>query len=290
MNEHHISLDQLPPLYLMLIKSGVARKSGFAEFAGIPPLRLDARIPVATSARINAYKKFIDWPGPELIPLPFFYLIAQPAQLALMCSPAFPFRIPGLVHLANRLHVVQMPKRSSDWRVHVSVGKQRISRKGGRFLLLTEVIQGDDLLCHVESTYFSPAGAETSFGKNIPKGEARMNAFSNSAEFVCAADLGRRYARLSGDYNPIHLSPFLAKLYGFNRPIAPGMCSAALSLSTITRHVARVPVALEVKFRRPLFLPSQAKINFETDRKESRFVVHSPDFPEPHILGQVTFE
>src|SRR6266487_1403229 len=41
------------------------------------------------------------------------------------------------------------------------------------------------------------------------------------------ADLGRRYAAVSGDRNPIHLYRLTAWLFGFRRPIAHGMWAAA---------------------------------------------------------------
>jgi acyl dehydratase len=40
-------------------------------------------------------------------------------------------------------------------------------------------------------------------------------------------NLGRQYAALSGDYNPVHLWPWSAKLFGFKKPIANGMYSIA---------------------------------------------------------------
>src|SRR5699024_626001 len=38
-----------------------------------------------------------------------------------------------------------------------------------------------------------------------------------------AADIGRRYAFVAGDFNPIHLSAYTARLFGFDHAIATGM-------------------------------------------------------------------
>ena len=67
-------------------------------------------------------------------------------------------------------------------------------------------------------------------------------------------DLGRRYAAVSGDGNPIHLYPLTAQALGFKRQIAHGMwtkarCVAALETGCPTRSPSRVA------FKKPVFLP-----------------------------------
>ena len=67
-------------------------------------------------------------------------------------------------------------------------------------------------------------------------------------------DAGRRYAKVSGDVNPIHLSGLTAKAFGFKRAIAHGMWVKARVLGALA---GRLPDALsvDVGFRKPLFLP-----------------------------------
>ena len=50
-----------------------------------------------------------------------------------------------------------------------------------------------------------------------------------------APDLGRRYAAVSGDFNPIHLSPATSRLFGFRRPIIHGMWTHARALAGLGR-------------------------------------------------------
>ncbi|HEU0076960.1 MAG TPA: MaoC/PaaZ C-terminal domain-containing protein, partial [Longimicrobiaceae bacterium] len=58
---------------------------------------------------------------------------------------------------------------------------------------------------------------------------------------------GRRYARASGDYNPIHLWGWTARPFGFRRPILHGFCTAALR-------------RLGIAFRAPLLLPARVRL------------------------------
>ena len=47
------------------------------------------------------------------------------------------------------------------------------------------------------------------------------------------ANLGRSYGGISKDYNPIHLYPWTAKLFGFRRQIAHGMCLLGMSAAAL---------------------------------------------------------
>ena len=67
-------------------------------------------------------------------------------------------------------------------------------------------------------------------------------------------DLGRRYAAVSGDHNPIHLYGLTAKAFGFPRQIAHGMWSKARCLAALD---GRLPdaVTVEVAFK-PILSPA----------------------------------
>ena len=59
------------------------------------------------------------------------------------------------------------------------------------------------------------------------------------ARWQLAGDIGRRYAAVCGDLNPIHLYPLSAKAFGFPRAIAHGMWSLARCVSSCPGGVRR---------------------------------------------------
>ena len=71
---------------------------------------------------------------------------------------------------------------------------------------------------------------------------------------ACPADLGRRYAAVSGDHNPIHLYPLTAKALGFPRQIAHGMWSKARCIAALENRLPD-PVRVDVAFKKPIILP-----------------------------------
>ena len=62
---------------------------------------------------------------------------------------------------------------------------------------------------------------------------ARAPAPAGGIAWRLPGDLGRRYAAVSGDHNPIHLYPLTAKAFGFPRQIAHGMWSKARCLAAL---------------------------------------------------------
>ena len=81
-----------------------------------------------------------------------------------------------------------------------------------------------------------------------------MNTHRSALEL--SSDLGRRYAPIAGDYNPIHLYPITAKLFGFKKPIIHGMWTVAHLLSRSVPRLELTQVGrMSVRFKRPLSLP-----------------------------------
>ena len=107
------------------------------------------------------------------------------------------------------------------------------------------------------------------------------------AEWKLGGDLGRRYAAVSGDRNPIHMHALTAKPLGFPAAIAHGMWTKARCLAALE---SRLPDAftVEVRFRKPILLP--AKVEFgssETTRAQIDFFVRDAKKHTPHLEGSI---
>ena len=173
-----------------------------------------------------------------------------------------PFSAVGVVHIANRIVQRRPLLLGETLALSVSVGELRPHRRGRQFDLRSEVRVGDELVWEEVST-------------NLKRGDGDESirdpwAFEDppvTAEWRLPDDLGRRYAGVSGDRNPIHLHGWSAKAFGFERAIAHGMWTKARCLSSL-----RLPDAFttEVRFKKPILLP--AKVTF--GEAEGRFAVH----------------
>jgi len=73
-------------------------------------------------------------------------------------------------------------------------------------------------------------------------------------------DAGRRYAALSGDWNPIHLWPWSARLMGMHAPIIHGMETMARVCAAFEQSANRRVTSLTCRFKRAVPLGASATL------------------------------
>ena len=102
------------------------------------------------------------------------------------------------------------------------------------------------------------------------------------------SDLGRRYAPISGDYNPIHLGALCAKVFGFKQAIAHGMWSKARCLAAMGTFIPDAGYSVDVNFLKPVFLPS--KVNFYSDLSDNQrqFSLFNSSGEHMHLQGSIS--
>lgn len=69
---------------------------------------------------------------------------------------------------------------------------------------------------------------------------------------------GWHYAKISGDFNPIHLTARTASMFGFKQAVAHGMWSLGRCLGSAAAHLPAGKVQIDTQFKLPVYLPSQA--------------------------------
>ncbi len=234
---------------------------------------------------LAAYARVCGFSVTDALPVTYPHVLGFGMQLMLMTDPAFPVEPLGLVHLDNTIsqHRTVTADEVLDLSVHAA--PVRPHAKGRLIDLISTASVAGDLVWESTTTLLArgSSGAPAS-------GEASVRALSAPAGPVTwrlPADLGRRYARVSGDYNPIHLYGVTARAFGFRRPIAHGMWTKARCMATLQ---GRLPDAfsVEVAFKKPIPLPGSAHFGSDADSSGAlRFGVRSGSGAE-HLTGEVT--
>ena len=81
------------------------------------------------------------------------------------------------------------------------------------------------------------------------------------------------WAALSKDYNPIHFSSTLARLFGFNSMIAHGNHVLAKGLAKLEDLDVEGIKSMEVEFRRPVFIPCELDVSTQNGQGEGEVVL-----------------
>jgi acyl dehydratase len=237
-------------------------------------------------AQLADYAKVCGFTLRDELPATYLHVKAFPLHMALMVDGRFPFPAVGLVHLSNRI-VVHRPARASEvFDLVVRATPIEPHPKGRTFAIVSEARVAGELVWEDRSTMLRRgAGGPADEGHSDPAMRGESDAPpAGAATWTLAGDLGRRYAAVSADSNPIHMHALTARLFGFPQAIAHGMWTKAHALAALE---GRLPDAytVDVEFKKPILLPS--RVTFAAEG--GRFAVRSAKRPEIiHLEGTVT--
>jgi acyl dehydratase len=88
------------------------------------------------------------------------------------------------------------------------------------------------------------------------------------------ANYGRRYARVSGDINPIHTYKLFAKAMGFKTSILHGWYSVGRLVKHAEELNGRPYQSIEVAFKSPVYLPSTQRLSLGQGQGTTPFMLH----------------
>lgn len=263
----------------------------------IPEVELELAAVRAEPERVAAYARVCGFALRDTLPPTYPQVLAFPLQMALMADGSFPFGAIGLIHLENRIEQRRPIRVDEELALRVRPTPLRAHPTGQTFSILTEARTGTELAWTSEATMLRRGGnAENALlpamraeVRSQPAGtawEAVPAEAPASAEWRLDSGLGRRYAGVSGDRNPIHMHSLTAKPLGFPAAIAHGMWTKARCLAALE---SRLPPALtiEARFRKPILLPARVELaSEERDGGEIAFAVRDPRSGAPHLDGR----
>jgi len=212
--------------------------------------------------QVEAYRRVCGFPEGMEVPVTFPHILAAPLHLALLTHPRCLIPAAGIIHARNLIRQFQPLAAGQPLAITTRLEGHRDVRNGYEADVLTEATQDDETLWESVTTVFvrrkSPEAAAPSSAGKAPAPTADELPVRQALDLSLPADQGRRYAAVSGDYNPIHLYPWTARLLGFSRPIIHGMWSLARCVAAMP--TPPLPHALEVEFRRPISLPGKVRL------------------------------
>src|SRR3954453_3113268 len=271
----------LPALPGVNLIPGV-RKSG----GDLPDLRLTRPGVAIDEEHVAAYARVCGFEQSGIrgraLPLTYPHMLAFPLHMAIMTDGSFPYPAIGTVHLRNaiRQHRPIAPSEALD--VSATATNLRGHAKGKVFDLVTTISSGDDTVWESTSTYLR-------VGKGDQEAASEGTPFDvvpgHGVEWRLAGNLGRRYAAVSGDHNPIHLYPLTAKALGFPRQIAHGMWSLARCMAALENRLPDA-VTVEAEFKKPILLPGNVAFGQDPVGDGLAFALTSPKSGAPHLIGR----
>lgn len=270
------ALPVLPGLNLV---PGIAKKGG-----ALPDLTLTRTDLPVDAGHVAAYAELCGFPSRQQLPLTYPHLLAFSLQMGIMTDGSFPFPAIGTVHLANSITQHRPIGLGERLSVSASAEHLRVHPKGKLFDLVTTVTADGETVWESTSEYL-----------RVGKGDRAVVAERDPLDVVPAGpvawrlpgDLGRRYAAVSGDRNPIHLYPLTAKAFGFPRQIAHGMWTKARCVAALDNRLPDAVTVL-VENKLPVFLPGSVAFGSRISAGLVEFSLTRPNDGAPHLVGRAT--
>jgi acyl dehydratase len=248
------TLNREPSLPGLYVQAATRRKitgttlpdSGLRCWVDVDPKRLDA------------YRKVCGFADNGLLPPTYPHVLAFALQMQLLTAKAFPFPLLGLIHLSNRIRVLRPMGGVNRVRVSVQVQNLQPHAKGATFDVVTTLDDQLGPLWEAESQMLC-RGVKLD-GEPVEEVLDSTLPLTEVTHWKAPSDIGRQYAKVSGDYNPIHLSAASAKLFGFPSAIAHGLWNKARTLAALADHLPAANVEIHVQFKKPVRLPSEVTL------------------------------
>jgi acyl dehydratase len=298
-------LDSVPGLGGLYVKAAagstvkpVLKRVPFlgGRFGGGEPKLPDAEL-VLPDAEIDRdhlarYDRVCGFRVSDELPPTYPHLLAFPLAMQLMTANEFPFAVIGLVHIRNRIEQARPIRDDERLTVRVRTANLGPHPKGTQFEIHAEAEVDGAPVWRSLSTYLRKGGGDGDGAAEKEAGarereEEREGPEDPNAVWEIPDDIGRRYAAVSGDSNPIHLRRSTALVFGMPRPIAHGMWTKARCLAAL-EGLLPDKLAVDVAFKVPVFLPSKvAFASWVEDDGARAFMLKSAKDGKPHLSGTV---
>ncbi len=249
-----LDLPAPPALPALFLRAALRRR---VTGRSLPELGVRCQVTVDPK-HLARYRQICDVADDHLLPAAYPHILAFALQMQLLTDKRFPFPLLGLVHLENHIRVLRPLGGLGPFTVSVQVQDLQPHDKGVTFSLITQLHDQLGLLWEGDSRILCRALRLD--GKPAERAAETALTQTTLAHWRAPADIGRRYARITGDYNPIHMFAATAKLFGFPRAIAHGLWNKGRALAELGPRLPAAGYAVSVRFQKPVLLPAEVRL------------------------------
>jgi acyl dehydratase len=236
---------------------------------------------VPEAKHLHAYERVCGFRLRDVLPATYVHQLTFPLALRIMTDSAFPFAAMGLVHLTNEVTQRRPVELGEALTLRVSAANLAEHARGRTFDVVASADVDGETPWRSTSTYLHREGGGGGAGRDR---EDDAPPPPPQALWDVPGDIGRRYAAVTGDRNPIHLHPLTARAFGMSRPIAHGMWLKARCLAAL-ESVLPAAYTAKVRFKAPLALPSRVAFRSEPADGGRDFSVRAAGSGKPHLEG-----
>ncbi len=226
---------------------------------------------------------------PDIIPISYLQTIFIGLLGKFITSPVFPINPLGLIHIFQSFKQTRAVAVNEIIDLACTLENIKKTDKGIETAFDLKVISDDEIVWQGVSIFLTKKAIK----KKKQEKRQKEKILKPKETIFVPSDTGRRYAKVSGDYNPYHLNTTLAKLFGFKRSIAHGMWSLARVVASLDRQygINNGAAEIEASFKLPVFIPAKINLGYEyrndTENQHDiiNFELRDEQNKLPHLKG-----
>lgn len=256
-----LPLSRLPSVWATYPRVLLTRRPPITEVTDPPGFEVSVTGVRLDGRKAAAYASMCGFQTGSPLPVTYPHVLAMPLHLRIFADREFPLRPMGLIHLSNVIECAG--ELATGMRLDIAVAARNYQRTdtGLTFDIDTEIKSDSETLwretCVFMSRWPEPLGQTGGRPPRPPKAPKDSRVL---AELEVSLKTAWAYARVSNDFNPIHLSDRAARFFGLRGSIAHGMWSLARSLAGAPAPDVPRGTPIHTQFLTPVQLPGRVAV------------------------------
>lgn len=282
----------MPFVFMKAILLSFFRSNTIADNACVSQTRILMKNRTLSKELVENYKSVCGFSKdePDIIPMPYIQTLFIGLLGRFITSSFFPVNPLGLIHIFQSFEQQRPVLIDETLDLSCTLSNIRKTKSGIETDFILEARSEGTIVWKGLSTFFTRRRT-----KKEKRKKRKDQRFLEQKETIrVPSGTGKRYASVSGDYNPHHLYNLTAKLFGFKNAIAHGMWSLARVVASLDKEFGFGAARVEASFKLPIFMPATTALGYESeseiDEEQNLSVVNFELRDEqkglPHLKGK----
>jgi acyl dehydratase len=272
---------------LLIYWRSMLPKPGLKAGESIPRIETTLKAAPANRALYNGLRKEWDLPDYGVVPPVFPAVATFMTHLKHLSDPKFPFQAMGTIHIRTVIDQIRPLRVDEVVSYRCWVEGHRSVERGIEFDMMTEAsVEGKVISTTTMTMYRRGKGVKRDGPR--PPNPVHNNMNAHDASWAVDPWTARRYARLTGDINPIHLSAMTAKALGFKGMMLHGMWLVGRACAMHPVQMMANKIRMESEFKLPVLLPANLRYRWWEDGGVLEMRVLDQAGVKPHMIARLT--
>jgi hypothetical protein len=250
-----------------------------------PQLSVRWRGARAVSRDIDEMCALAEQPRSAFLPFLYFHVVGFRLHMALLTHPAFPVPIWRMLQVRNALVQHRRLRRSASIDFELRLAAVRIFEKGLEADVSMTVSESGELAWESVNTFYARGAFGTTSANREPSPAESPGPVI--ATWTTPAGGALRFARLTGDYNGLHLSDFYAKRLGFGRASLHAQRVLGVCLARLPALDCEAPCRMEAWIKGPVAYGVPVSLRANEHQAGYDFGLWTDFDPRPAIVARV---